>query len=137
MANCCLSPKMPTTSRNSPKQSTDTPESMVSSFFNSQSKPNSVPSDVDQQAAADKVALYHPRDNDDHTKSILSSFLKYLPTEGKQSLAEFIMRDKVDDDVLYSLSNHLFSFILFPSEFIRLYATRPKGLIYRRDSSRV
>ena len=105
---------MATAPGNNPKQ--DTPEGMVSSFFNSQSEPSSAPSDVDQQAAADKVALYHPRDDEDNAKPIISSFLAFLPAEGKQVLAEFIMRDSVTDNVLNTLASHLLTSILVPSE---------------------
>lgn len=105
---------MATASGNNPKQ--DTPEDMVSSFFSSQSEPSPVPSDVDQQAAADKVSRYNPRGDDDNTEQILSSFLTFLPAEGKQILAEFVVRDSVNNNGLNSLASHLLTSILLPSE---------------------
>ncbi|KAL1966232.1 hypothetical protein VTN77DRAFT_4784 [Rasamsonia byssochlamydoides] len=91
----------------------EVPDVMVASFFSSQSELSTVPSLFDERAAEDRVAHYHPRNNEDRTQLVLSSFLRFLPTEGKQMLAEFIA-NTVDDKTLYSLYSHLLTSILVP-----------------------
>ena|SRR5436190_17835116 len=90
------------------------PDAMVASFFSSESEPSTAPPEVGERAT-ERVARYHPRNNEDRTKNILSSFLEFLPIEGELMLAEFIART-VDDKTLYCLSNHLLTSILIPSE---------------------
>lgn len=90
------------------------PEDMIASFFSTQSEPSSTPSLPDERVAEDRIARYHPRDNEDRTWDVLSSFVRFLPVEGRQALAEFITT--LDDAKLYGLYSHLMTCILVPSE---------------------
>ncbi|WEW58396.1 hypothetical protein PRK78_003864 [Emydomyces testavorans] len=84
-------------------------EALIASVFSIQS---SVPSQVDKCAAENRVASYHPQDNEDHTKEVLLSFLCFLPAEGRQMLAEAIIL--FDNSQLFALYKHLLTSILIP-----------------------
>lgn len=92
----------------------DEMDNMISNFFSTESDLSNVPSDFDVQAAHERVASYLPKAPDDHTKDVLTSFLDYLPDDGKQMLAEFVVF--LNDEQLYGLYQHLLTSILMPSE---------------------
>ena len=87
---------------------------MISNFFSTESDLSNVPSGFDVQAAHERVASYLPKAPDDHTKDVLTSFLDYLPDDGKQMLAEFVVF--LNDEQLHGLYQHLLTSILMPSE---------------------
>ncbi|EEH10600.1 conserved hypothetical protein [Histoplasma capsulatum G186AR] len=86
----------------------------VSSLFSDQSSLSSVPSDFNEHEAEQIVEVYQPRNNQDLTKDILSSFLRFLPAEGRTTLANFIVNTGNNHESLYSLSQHLKNAILIP-----------------------
>ncbi|KAL1965851.1 hypothetical protein VTN77DRAFT_5172 [Rasamsonia byssochlamydoides] len=93
----------------------DPPQSMVASFFSTQSDLSSVPTLNDQRIAENKLNDYCPQEKDDATQKVLSSFLEFLPATGRQVLIQFIANISTNvDQVLYSLSNHLLTCILYP-----------------------
>ncbi|KZF21946.1 hypothetical protein L228DRAFT_247558 [Xylona heveae TC161] len=85
----------------------------VSSFFSNESSLSTVPSDFETRAACDRIASYHPRDSNDNTQKVLSSFIQYLPVEGRCLLSQFIVETS-DDGTLFDLYNHLLTTILVP-----------------------
>ncbi|EER42727.1 conserved hypothetical protein [Histoplasma capsulatum H143] len=86
----------------------------ISSLFSDQSSLSSVPSDFNEHEAEQIVEVYRPRNNQDLTKDILSSFLRFLPAEGRTTLANFIVNTGNNHESLYSLSQHLKNAILIP-----------------------
>jgi hypothetical protein len=101
---------------NAPEDNEDeVSEAMVASFFGSESSLSTVPSAHSELTAEDRIAHYQLKDKEDHTKKVLSSFLRFLPVEGKRVFAEFIA-EIADDKTLRSLSNHLVTCVLTPSE---------------------
>jgi hypothetical protein len=91
-----------------------TSENMIESFFSSQSDISSVTSQHDVPDAHMRLDIYQPRDRDDPTQVVLSAFLNYLPTEGRQNIAKFV--HLCNDTILYELCQHLVTAILLPSK---------------------
>ncbi|KAJ9191517.1 hypothetical protein DTO164E3_8803 [Paecilomyces variotii] len=91
----------------------ETPEEMVASFFSESSGTlSSVPSDFVEEDAEAIINSYQPLKRNDPTKRVLSSFLQFLPPNGKRVLAEAITT--FDNETLRVLSSHLVTCILFP-----------------------
>lgn len=94
----------------------ETPKEMVASFFSESSGAlSSVPSNFVEEEAEASINNYQPLDSNDPTKRVLSSFLQFLPTNGKRVLAEAITT--FNNETLRALSSHLVTSILVPSEF--------------------
>ncbi|EGC45183.1 conserved hypothetical protein [Histoplasma capsulatum var. duboisii H88] len=89
-------------------------EDVVDSFFNAASRSASPPppvSQLEEDTARMKISAYKPQSLNDNTSSILTTFLDNLPQEGKQNLIPFIATCE-DDEILFTLSQHLKSVIL-------------------------
>ncbi|PGH21649.1 hypothetical protein AJ80_03082 [Polytolypa hystricis UAMH7299] len=76
---------------------------LVASFFSDQSSLNSVSTEVDELYADRVIEEDQAQDKDDHTKVVLSSFLRFLPIEGKATLVEFIANNGDKHETLYAL----------------------------------
>ena len=92
----------------------DKVDDIISNFFSTESDLSSVPSCFDDRAAHKRVASYVPKEQDDQTRDVLTSFLDFLPDDSKQMLAEFVVF--LDDEQLHCLYQHLLTSILMPSE---------------------
>ncbi|KAJ9227116.1 hypothetical protein DTO027B5_876 [Paecilomyces variotii] len=91
----------------------ETPDEMVASFFSQSSGTLSrVPSTFVEEEAEASINNYQPLDRNDHTKRVLSSFLQFLPPNGKRVLAEAITT--FNNETLRALSRHLVTSILLP-----------------------
>ncbi|KAJ9249239.1 hypothetical protein DTO207G8_6893 [Paecilomyces variotii] len=91
----------------------ETPKEMVASFFSESSGAlSSVPSNFVEEEAEASINNYQPLDSNDPTKRVLSSFLQFLPTNGKRVLAEAITT--FNNETLRALSSHLVTSILVP-----------------------
>ncbi|PGH07676.1 hypothetical protein GX51_01685 [Blastomyces parvus] len=86
----------------------------VKRFFNDQRPLSSVPIEFDEHEAELILEGYQPRDNKDRTKDVLSSFLRFLPGEGRTALADFIVTTGQDHETLHALSQHLKTTLLIP-----------------------
>lgn len=93
-------------------------KAMVSSFMSDSSDLSLLsrtPSRSDEIHADEILARYTRRDENDRTVAVLSSFLKFLPSEGKNVLVHFIINHP-DNSVLFVLCKRLQTAILSPSQ---------------------
>ncbi|KAK2741484.1 hypothetical protein FQN57_005617 [Myotisia sp. PD_48] len=88
------------------------PEAVIEDFFRDTS-PLSTISSIAQQLVSDSLAAYTPRTETDRTRSVLESFIEFLPTEGSSALSSLIA-DHPGDEFLFKLANHLRSAIILP-----------------------
>ncbi|OJD27026.1 hypothetical protein ACJ73_01588 [Blastomyces percursus] len=63
-------------------------------FFSDQSSLSSVPTGFDEREAELILEGYQPRDNEDRTKDVLFSFLRFLAGEGKNGFCKLYHKYK-------------------------------------------
>lgn len=95
--------------------SEDAADERIKDFFSTQNSLSNTPSQFDVEAAHNRVASYVPRDQEDRTRETLTSFLRFLPANGRHTFAGFIAT--LDNTGLYCLYMHLLMYLLIPSEF--------------------
>ncbi|KAG5287209.1 hypothetical protein I7I48_03078 [Histoplasma ohiense] len=105
-------------------------EDVVDSFFNAASRsasPAPPVSQLEEDTTRMRISAYKPRSPDDNTSSILTAFLDNLPQEGKQNLIPFIATCE-DDEILFTLSQHLKSAILLSLRTLKTPDVTPSPL---------
>lgn len=75
----------------------------VATIFRDQSTQSSVPNDVDERKADRVVEGYKAKNQAHCTRDVLSSFLRFLPADGRAFFAEFIVKISNDYETLYGL----------------------------------
>lgn len=91
---------------------------MVESFLSDSSDLSwlsATPSVPDEMRAEELIRNYTARDAEDRTEIVLSNFLRYLPSEGKNVVVKFLV-DHPGNAFLYQLYRHLWEVIVKPSK---------------------